>query len=107
MDDFIITNNFSNSKSGSIYRCLRETLYALKIKNIPVKEVTDILVRIYDEKIVESTLNMVCSEKYLDGFHHTTCFNCNLCDYIEDCRHRQIVQFHEKIFSKYLEWREK
>ncbi len=106
LDSFITFSNLSNSRNGTIYRCLRETIYALKIKNIPIKEVKKVLLKIFDNEIVDSSIEIVCFEKYLEDFHQLKCFDCDSCNYVDECRHHLIVKFHEKISAKYQEWME-
>lgn len=105
LDRFILDNNLSNSRNGTIIRCMREALYAIKIKNIGIQEAREILLSFYNESNVDIVLTMFCNENYIEEFHKLNCFNCNSCEYDCECRHPQIVKFHEKMAEKYLEWK--
>lgn len=106
LDNFIAVNNLSNSRSGVVYRCLREIIYAIRMRNIPQKEAKAVLLKNFESNIVDFSIEMVCNDKFLEDFHRLECFDCNSCNYTDECRHKSIAEFHKKISTKYSKWKE-
>ena len=105
LDDYIEKNNLSTSKNGTFYRCLRETLYALKVRRFHMVRTVEVIKKLFDENIVNEVLNIICKGNYLIYFDEINCFNCEGCSLQTECRYPDIIGFNEKITAKYLNWR--
>ncbi|MCR5148510.1 MAG: YcaO-like family protein [Eubacterium sp.] len=104
IDKYIVDNHLLNSVAGVKYRCFREAFYSLKIMNNTTEQTKDVLLKVYDEKIINPILKILSEGTFLEEIDRINCFNCSKCDSNFSCRMLLIADFHKKICAKYSEW---
>lgn len=104
LDEYIATNNLHNAQEATFFRCMREAFSAIKIKGLSIKSTTDVMNKVFSEKLVAEIVNIIESNNYFAQFNECELNLCTSCCYIDKCKCPQIMEFHKKISKKYLEW---